>query len=98
MTIKAEDEAVKYTEKYYAETEAVDASKRVEYEKKKFFLRSDIARRHEDVRCGMQTPLWNWRGSNDSTLGRAWVRVNHGDYERGRRDRGGCGYRLWRSR
>ena len=34
MTIKAEDEAVKYTEKYYAETEAVDASKRVEYEKK----------------------------------------------------------------
>ena len=40
MTIKAEDEAVKYTEKYYAETEAVDASKRVEYEKKKFFRKS----------------------------------------------------------
>ena len=40
MTIKAEDEAVKYTEKYYAETEAVDASKRVEYEKKNFFRKS----------------------------------------------------------
>eukprot|EP01083_Nonionella_stella_P119396 356867_1 len=34
MTIKAEDEAVQYTEKYYAETEAVDTSKRDEDEKK----------------------------------------------------------------